>query len=62
MRLAETENKLQNYVSKTKVLLEREQEWIYQRNKQEAELHEFRKLQDENDKLQMQYLDAHEMV
>lgn len=53
--MAQLDNRLQSFISKTRVLLEREQEWISQKALIEMEVKEIKRLKDENDKLSLLY-------
>ncbi|KAJ3083752.1 hypothetical protein HK102_000920, partial [Quaeritorhiza haematococci] len=55
---SEVENKLLYYIAKTRILLEREQEWISRREEQDAIASEARELQCKVDQLQIELLEA----
>ncbi|KAJ3218623.1 hypothetical protein HK099_004994 [Clydaea vesicula] len=58
--LAQADHKLEAYIAKTRLLLEREQEWICQKSHCEIEIKKARETNEENEKLQLQYFKAQE--
>jgi hypothetical protein len=54
-QVAQIDNRLQSFISKTRVLLQREQEWISQKALIDTEVKEIKRLKEENDKLTILY-------
>jgi hypothetical protein len=58
--LAKADNRLEAYIAKTRILLEREQEFISQRTHDDNEIKTAHSLREENERLQLLYSEAQE--